>query len=38
MELREIGWEGVDWIHVAQNWDNWQALVYERQGISSLAK
>jgi hypothetical protein len=21
MDLREIGWEGVDWMHVAQDWD-----------------
>jgi len=24
MELREIGWEGVDWIHLAQNSDQWR--------------
>jgi hypothetical protein len=24
---REIGWEGVDWIHLAQDRDQWQALV-----------
>jgi hypothetical protein len=27
MDLREIGWEGVDWIYVAQNRDLWKALV-----------
>jgi hypothetical protein len=27
MDLREIGWEGVDWIHLAQDRDQWQALV-----------
>jgi hypothetical protein len=27
MDLREIGWEGVDWIHVAQDRVHWQALV-----------
>jgi hypothetical protein len=27
MDLREIVWEGVDWIHLAQNGDQWQALV-----------
>jgi hypothetical protein len=27
MYLREIGWEGVDWIHMAQGRDLWQALV-----------
>jgi hypothetical protein len=23
----EIGWEGVNWIHLAQDRDQWQALV-----------
>jgi hypothetical protein len=27
MDLREIGWDGVDWIDMAQNWDQWRALV-----------
>jgi hypothetical protein len=27
MDLREIGWEGVDWIHVAQDGDHWQDLM-----------
>jgi hypothetical protein len=27
MDLREIGWRGVDWIQVAQNRDQWQALM-----------
>jgi hypothetical protein len=27
MDLREIGWDGVDWIDLAQNWDQWRALV-----------
>jgi hypothetical protein len=27
MYLREVGWEGVDWIHLAQNKDQWRALV-----------
>jgi len=25
--LREIGWEGVDWMHLAQVKDQWWALV-----------
>jgi hypothetical protein len=25
--LREIGWEGVDWMHLAHDRDQWQALV-----------
>jgi hypothetical protein len=27
MDLREIGWEGVGWIHLAQDRDKWQAVV-----------
>jgi hypothetical protein len=27
MDLREIGWEGVDWIHMSQDRNQWQALV-----------
>jgi hypothetical protein len=27
MDLTEIGWEGVDWIHLTQDKDQWQAVV-----------
>jgi hypothetical protein len=27
MGLREIGWDGVDWINLAQDRDQWRALV-----------
>jgi hypothetical protein len=27
MDLKEIGWDGVDWIDLAQNRDQWRALV-----------
>jgi hypothetical protein len=27
MDLREIGWDGVDWIDLAQDRDQWRALV-----------
>jgi hypothetical protein len=27
MDLREIGWDGMDWIDVAQNRYLWRALV-----------
>jgi hypothetical protein len=27
MELREIGWGAVDWMHLAEDRDLWQALV-----------
>jgi hypothetical protein len=26
-DLREIGWEGVDWMHLAQDRNRWRALV-----------
>jgi hypothetical protein len=25
MDLREIGWEGVDWLHLAENRNQWHA-------------
>jgi hypothetical protein len=27
MDLREIGWEGVDWIELAQDRNQWRALL-----------
>jgi hypothetical protein len=27
MDLREVGWEGMDWINLDQDRDRWQALV-----------
>jgi hypothetical protein len=27
MDLREVKWEGVDWTHLAQNTDQWRAVV-----------
>jgi hypothetical protein len=27
MDLREIGWDGIDWIDVVQDRDQWRALV-----------
>jgi len=27
MGLRETGWEGMDWIHLTQDRDQWWALV-----------
>jgi hypothetical protein len=26
IDLRKIGWEGTDWIHLAQNREQWGAL------------
>jgi hypothetical protein len=27
MDLREIGWDGMDWIDLAEDRDHWRALV-----------
>jgi hypothetical protein len=27
MDLREIGWEDVDWIHLAQDRNQWRAVI-----------
>jgi hypothetical protein len=27
MDLTEIGWDGIDWIDLAQDRDQWRALV-----------
>jgi hypothetical protein len=27
MDLREVGWDGIDWIDLAQDRDQWKALV-----------
>jgi hypothetical protein len=27
MHLQEVGWEGMDWIDLAQDMDRWRALV-----------
>jgi hypothetical protein len=27
MDIREIGWEDVDWMHLAHDWDQWRAVV-----------
>jgi hypothetical protein len=27
MDLREVGWDGMDWIDLAQDRDQWRALV-----------
>jgi len=43
MNFREIGWEVVGWLHLAQDMDHWRALVvtlgfYKRREISWLAE
>jgi hypothetical protein len=27
MDLREIGWDGMDWVDLAQDRDQWRALL-----------
>jgi len=27
MHIRELGWEGVGWIHMVQDRDHWQAVL-----------
>jgi hypothetical protein len=33
MDLKEIGWDFVDWIHVAQDSDEWRALLSTITGL-----
>jgi hypothetical protein len=37
MALREIGWEGVGWIHLAQDRDRWRAVVNAVLNLRVLA-
>jgi hypothetical protein len=37
MDLREIGWGGVEWIHLAQDRDRWQAVVNAVMNLRVLA-
>jgi hypothetical protein len=37
MDLREIGLGGVEWIHLAQNRDQWQAVVNVEMNLWVLA-
>jgi len=32
----EIGWNGVDWVNLVQNMDNWQALENVRMKLRVL--
>jgi len=42
MDVREAGWEVVDWIHLAQDRDQWRTVMKfifrKRRGISCLAE
>jgi hypothetical protein len=37
MDLREIGGEGVEWIHLAQDRDRWRAVVNAVMKLRVLA-
>jgi hypothetical protein len=37
MNLREIGWESADWIQLAQDRDQWQAVVNTVMNLLVLA-
>jgi hypothetical protein len=37
MDLRKIGWRGVEWIYLAQDTDCWQALVNAVMNLRVLA-
>jgi hypothetical protein len=37
MDLRETGWGGVEWIHVAQDRDRWRAVVNAVMNLRVLA-
>jgi hypothetical protein len=36
MDLREIGWDGLDWIDMAQDRDQWRALVNTALNLRAL--
>jgi hypothetical protein len=38
MELREIGWGGMDWIDLAQDRDQWRALVNTAMNLRGSIK
>jgi hypothetical protein len=37
MDLREIGWGGVEWIHLAQHRDRWRPVVNAVMNLRVLA-
>jgi hypothetical protein len=36
MDLREIGWDGMGWIDLAQDRDQWRALVITAKNLRVL--
>jgi hypothetical protein len=37
MDLRDMGWGGVEWIHLAQDRDRWRAVVNAVMNLRVLA-
>jgi hypothetical protein len=37
MDLSDIGWRGMEWFHLAQDRDHWQALLYAVMNLQVLA-
>jgi hypothetical protein len=37
MDLRDIGWAGEEWIHLAQDRDRWRAVVNKVMNLRVLA-
>jgi hypothetical protein len=37
MDIREVGWGGVEWIHLAQDTDRWRAVVNAVMNLRVLA-
>jgi hypothetical protein len=37
MDVRDIGWGGVEWIHLAQDRDRWRAVVNAVMNLQFLA-
>jgi hypothetical protein len=36
MNLRKVAWEGVDWIHLAENRDQWRAFYHGKESSGSM--
>jgi len=36
--IQQVGWEGVDWMHLAQGMDMWRALVNTVMNLQVLCK
>jgi hypothetical protein len=36
MDLREVGWDGADWIDLAQDRDRWRAVLYGDEPSGSM--